>query len=154
MCALIRPGFLLSVLATAPLQAQVSDGIAFAHFRMRMVGAQASLFPPSLPSPDPSAYPGGTESYVLVWSSFNEGSMERDLHIGHAREQITLTDELAEPVRHHDEPGMEFPIIYFTVTFHGDRYAYVHTDWMTNVPRGEDLYFERRRSDLIGSKGK
>lgn len=144
MCALIRPVFLLGVLATTSLHAQVSEGIAFAHFRMRMVGTQASPFLPPLPSPDPSSYRGGAESYVLVWSSFNEGSMERDLRVGPARTYVTLKDKLAELARHRDAPGMEHPIIYFAITYHGDRYAYVHTEWMTNVPRGEDLYFERK----------
>jgi hypothetical protein len=144
MCALIRPAVLLSVLTTATLQAQASDAIAFAHFRMRMVAAQASLFPPPLPSPDPAAYPGGMQSYVLVWSSFNEGTLDRDQHPGRVTGHVTLADKLAELARHREAPGMEYPIIYFRVLFYGDRYAHVHTDWMTNVPRGEDLYFERR----------
>lgn len=144
MRALIRPVFLLSVLATATLHAQVSAGIAFAHFRMRMAGSQASLFPPPLPAQEPSGYPAGQESYVLIWSSFNEGSLERDLHIGATRDHLTLKDKLLELERHRDAPGMDYPIIHFRVLFHGDRYAHVQTDWMTNVPRGEDLYFERR----------
>jgi hypothetical protein len=138
------PLIALGVLTTASLQAQVSDAIAFAHFRMRMVAAQASPFLPPLPSLDPSAYPGGTENYAQVWSSFNEGTLDRDTHIVRASEQVTLKATLTELTRHGDAPGMESPIIYFRVLYFGDRYAYVQTDWMTNVPRGEDLYFERR----------
>ncbi len=79
-----------------------------------------------------------------MWSSFNEGTLERDSDIRSAREKVTLKEKLAELARHRDAPGMEYPIIYFRVLYFGDRIAYVQTDWMTNVPRGEDLYFERR----------
>lgn len=112
---------------------QLQERIAYAHMRMAMA---RTLGTPFGPSPQ--------EEYILMWSSFNEGTLERDSDIQPAREKVTLKEKLAELARHHDEPGMEYPIMYYTVLFYGVRYAYIQSTWATGVPRGEDLYFVRR----------
>lgn len=112
---------------------QLQERIAYAHMRMAIAR-----------SPGTPIAPAPLEEYVIMWSSFNEGTLERDSHIHPTKQQVTLKDKIAELARHRDAPGMEYPIMYYTVLFYGERYAYIQSTWATGVPRGEDLYFVRR----------
>ncbi|MCB0794826.1 MAG: hypothetical protein KDB88_08825 [Flavobacteriales bacterium] len=111
---------------------QGQDTSGFGRFKAELLAQPSSPVPPEK---------ADLKHYHLVWRSFNEGTFEHDQAPERVEERITLQKMLIELEDHRD--GKKYPIIYSFLSFHGDRYAYIHADWQTNVPRGEDLYFER-----------